>query len=287
MDIIYKLPKLKRYAHLIIGLGIIIVISSCSAAAATESPAEVAAPQAQVVLKVSGSGGTTPIVAALAPIFEAATPGYRIEPLTGSGTGGGVKGVLSGGLDVAAMGRAPKEEEAAQLEFYSFGYGSEIPVAHGDIAISDLTSAQLTAIFAGEITNWSEVGGPDQPIIVYTRRSDSTHTKMIREAFFGEASFIETAQALPGMGDMISAVEGTPGSIGYVNWPTAVAKESYLTPIAVNGLTFDASAYSAKLEIGIAYLPDREADVQPLLEWLDSEQGQSMLREFGVVSTSN
>ena len=74
-----------------------LVLSACGTAA----PTSIAQPI--VTLKVSGSGGIPAALEALKPAFEAATPGYRLETLTGTGTGGGVTGIIKGVLDMAAM----------------------------------------------------------------------------------------------------------------------------------------------------------------------------------------
>jgi ABC-type phosphate transport system substrate-binding protein len=140
-------------------------------------------------LRVSGSGGTTPILAAIADGFAADTMGYQLETLQGTGKDGGVQGIIEGVLDIAAMG------------------------------------------------------------------------------------------------DIIVAVEGTPGAIGYVNWPTAVALAANVHPLTINGMSPTDADYPATLEIGIGYLPTHEADVKPLLDWIESDAGQDSLIEFGVLVT--
>ena len=46
-------------------------------------------------------------------------------------------------------------------------------VVNKDSAVEDLTHEQITKIFTGEITNWSEVGGEDAPITVVGREAAS------------------------------------------------------------------------------------------------------------------
>ena len=272
---------MKKIIVVFIFVCLFMMLSACSGTAVSST----ASPKVMTTLRISGSGGTTPIMAALADNFSADNPDYRIETLQGTGTGGGVQGIIAGVLDVAAMGRAPNAEEAEKIEFLSLGHGAEIPFVHADVAVSELDSAQLQAIFAGEITNWAEVGGTDQPIVVYMRAEDTPHTEVLRHAFLGEIVFTESAQVMGGMGDILVAVEGTPGAIGYVNWPTAVALGTDVQPLIIDGLSPMDSNYPATLEIGIGYLLEREADVLPLLNWLSSETGQANLTEFGVLIT--
>ena len=272
--------------NIIVGVSLaLLVTTGCSSAAAETSSSTVSTSKPEVVLEASGSATTTSILAGIASAFEADTPGYRIKTLTGTGTGGGVEGMMSGALDVAAMGRAPTDEEAPHVEFVSLGWGGEAPIAHADIPITELTTEQLTAVFSGEISNWSELGGPDLPIIVYVRGDSTDHTKAVRKAVFGDTPFLETAQMMGSLGDMLTAVAGTPGSIGYANWPAVVATEAKVNAITVDGVGPNDPTYPGVLQLGIGYLPERQAEVQPLVDWLQSERGQARLAESGVIIT--
>ena len=273
-------PHMNKHIILTILIILIFIISACT----TTAEVPTTEPQQATMLTISGSGGTTPIMAAIADSFAADYPTYQIETLSGSGTGGGVQGIIEGVLDVAAMGRPPKPEEAEQIEFFSLGHGAEVPFVHADVSVSELNSKQLQAIFAGEITNWEELGGNDIPIVVFTRAEDTPHTDILRQTFLGDAVFTESARVMGGMGDILVAVEGTPGAIGYVNWPTAAALEANVTPITIDEFAPNNPEYPATLEIGIGYLPEREADVTPLIDWLSSEAGQAKLLEFGVLA---
>lgn len=227
-----------------------------------------------------------PILAAIKPAFEADTPGYRLETLVGTGTGSGVQGVIKGVLDVAAMARPPKGEEVAQgVEYVEFGQSGVAVLVHPAVGVTNLAVEQIAAIFSAQVTNWSEVGGPDQLIILYVRDEAEASTKAMREAIFGDTPFPETAQVLTSQADMQVAVAGTPGGVGYGSWPSAVANEANVRAIALDGVAPGDPAYPIFIPVGIGYLPEREADVQPLIDWLLSERGRAVLRQFDVITT--
>lgn len=118
--------------------------------ASTKSEIMPSTPEVNVVLTVSGSGSATAVLSAIQPAFEADTPGYRLNVLSGSSTGGGVKGVIEGVLDVAAMARPPKAEETAQeIAYVEIGRAGQAVIIHPDISLTNLTSAQIIAIFTG------------------------------------------------------------------------------------------------------------------------------------------
>ena len=105
-----------------------------------------------ITLTISGSGSTQRVLSAVQEAFEADVPGYHLDILSGSGTGGGVKGVTQGILDIAAMARPPKDTEmeaAPTFQYVEFGLGSVTFLAHPDTGISDLTAEQAVAIFSG------------------------------------------------------------------------------------------------------------------------------------------
>jgi len=211
-------------------------------------------------------------------------PGYTLKILPGSGTGGGVKGVLEGILDVAAMARPPKDEEAAQgIEYAEFGQSGVAVYTHAQVGVTDLTSAQVLAIFSGAITNWSEAGGKDQPLILYVRDEEDSSTQSLRDSIFGEIAFPEAAQVMTSQADMQAAVAGTPGSVGFGSWPAALAEQADVKAIALDGVAPGDSAYTLTGPVGIGYLTADKANIQPLIDWLLSEKGQAALRKFDVI----
>ena len=271
---------------IMVGLSLaLLIVTGCSSAVAESAPSGATAPQKQVVLKISGSGSVTAILKAIQPAFETNTPGYRLEVLPGSGTSEGVKGIVQGVLDVAAMARPPKDEEAAQnVEYAEFGQAGQAVIIHPDMGISNLTSAQVAAIFAGEITNWAKIGGLDRPIILYVRDEGDSSTKALRSAIVGDTPFAESvAQVITSQSDMLTAVAGTPDSLGIATWPTALAEGSKVQAVSIDGISPAKNDYTMQGPLGISYLTNRQADVQPLIDWLQSEQGRAALSELDVI----
>ncbi|MFN8453152.1 MAG: substrate-binding domain-containing protein [Anaerolineae bacterium] len=267
------------------GLLLILMLTGCLAGPPSAAPV-VSTSQASVTLRISGAGGTTIILEAVQPAFELTRPDYRLEVLAGTGTSGGVKGVMQGVLDVAAMSRPPTEEEVAQnLAYTQFGQAGQAIITHLDVGVTNLTKAQIKAIFTGRVSNWTEVGGPNLPLILYVRDEDDTSTKVLRQFVVGDTPFPETmAQVLTSQGDMLTAVAGTPGSIGIVNWPAAVAKQAKVQAVTLDGLAPNSSTYPMLSQYGLGYLDKRQAEIQPLIDWLKSESGRAALQKFQVIT---
>jgi phosphate transport system substrate-binding protein len=256
-------------------------VAGCSKPTPAATPAPV-----EVVLTVSGSGTTTSILNAVTEAFETDVPGYSLNVLPGTGTGGGVEGIVQGKLDVAAMARPPKDAEAEQgVEYVEFGQSGVAVYTHPDVGVAELTAAQLAAVFSGEITNWSGVGGADQAIILYVRDEGDSSTKALRQTAFGDTEFAGSVEVLTSQSAMQTAVAGTPSSVGFGSWPSALAAGTNVQAVALDGVEPSDPSYPLKGPIGIGYLSERQEDVQPLIDWLLSEPGQMALQEFGVINT--
>ena len=267
-----------------LGLGLMLVFSvaACTPAAPTSTPtAEV---QSAVTFTISGSGTVTNLLTALQPKFEADNPGYKLNLLSGTNTAGGVQGTLEGALDAAAMAGPAKEEDLAKgLKTFVVGRTGVAIFAHPDLEVTSLTPDQITQIFKGEITNWSEVGGKDEAIIVFVREENESATPPLRAATLGDDPFVESAAVLKSSGDMLTSIAGSPESVGYGNWIAAKTSSTKVKAIAVNDVLPDADGYPMSLEIGLGYTEANQEKIQPLLDWLVSEKGRAALAELGVI----
>ncbi|HEX2906999.1 MAG TPA: substrate-binding domain-containing protein [Phototrophicaceae bacterium] len=267
---------------LIVFLGLALLITACSSAAPTATPT---APP-QITLTISGSGSVSSLLTTLKADFEAAHPGYNLNILSGTGTGGGVKGVLDGSLTVAAMARAPKDDETAQgLQYVRIGGSAVAFIVHPEVKVTNLTQEQVRAIFFAETTNWSEVGGPDLPIVVYVRDEDESATTMLRQTFFGDTAFPESiAGVMTSASALLDAVQGTPGSIGFGTWAAIVAGKKNVSMVKLDGAAPDSPDYPVISMLGLGYLESQQAAVQPLLDWLSSTTGRGALNQLGVIT---
>lgn len=238
----------------------------------------------QQTINVSGSGTVTSVLESIKNTFETEHPEIILNILESVGTTGGVEGVANGTLDVAAMARAPRSEETEQgLEYIEFGQAGVAFIVHPDNPVQELTQAQLKAMFAGEITNWSEVGGNDSPIVLLVRDEDESATIALREVLFGDAPFPTTAAVMVSAGEMVIGIEGTPNGIGFGNLPGIRSRDSNVVPIAMDGILPSESNYAVLTPLGLGYLKSQESSVKVFVDWVQSESGQTALSEFDVI----
>lgn len=180
--------------------------------------------------------------------------------VTGGGSGTGLSSLISGTCDIAASSRNIKDKEIALAKQKGIN-PYEIKVALDGLAVvvnpqnpvSSLTVDQLAGIFSGKISNWKEVGGKDQKIVILSREVNSgTHVYFkehvlrknnpdSREEFAPQALLLSSSQAIA------DEVSGNPSAIGYYGMgyisdkqkAIAVAKDSqsqYVSPTIDNVL---------------------------------------------------
>lgn len=206
-----------------------------TAAPATEAPAEEtpAAEELSGTVNVNGSTSMGDVIAALTEGFNEINPDVQIN-YTGSGSGAGIEGVLAGTCDLGLSSRALSEDEKSQgaVENVIAKDGVAI-VINPENTVTDLTTEQIAAIYTGEITNWSEVGGPDAEIAVLGRDSASG-TRSAFEEILGIVDSCVYLNEYSSTGDVIGNVASNPNAIGYASLS---AVDDSVVAVAVNGVT--------------------------------------------------
>ena len=204
-------------------------------APATEAPAEEApaAEELSGTVNVNGSTSMADVIAALTEGFNEINPGVQIN-YTGSGSGAGIEGVLAGTCDLGLSSRALSEDEKGQGAVENIVAKDGVAVViNPENTVTELSTEQIAAIYTGEITNWSEVGGPDAEIAVLGRDSASG-TRSAFEEILGIEDACVYLNEYSSTGDVIGNVASNPNAIGYASLS---AVDDSVVAVAVNGVT--------------------------------------------------
>lgn len=138
--------------------------------------------------------------------------------VSGVGSSAGIEAVAAGTSQIGTSSRDLKDEEK--------GLGLvDTPIAFDGIAvivnpqnrIEGLTLDQLRDIFAGKITNWSEVGGADVSIDLVNRDEASGTREAFKKKVMGDVKFDRSAAVLPGTGQVRDVVSRSKGAVGYIS----------------------------------------------------------------------
>lgn len=240
--------------------------------------------------KVSLDGSTSmeKFVNALKEAMAEKYPNLTLEPqFTGSGTG--IQSVIAGTADIGDSSRALKDEEKAQgLVENIVAIDGIAVVVDKNNTVANLTKDQLVKIYTGEITNWKEVGGADQKIVVIGREA-SSGTRGAFEEILDIEEKCKYAQELNETGAVMAAVAATPGAIGYVSLDnvddTVIALQ--LDSVAPSEATVKDGSYALQRPFVMATkgeIKDQNEQVKAVFEFIDSEEGQAVIKSVGLVS---
>ena len=168
--------------------------------------------------KVATDGSTSmqKVIMSLKETFEGENSGVEVT-YNPNGSGSGIKAVQEGRCDIGLSSRALKAEEEEQgLVATTLAYDGIAVIVNPENTVEDLTVEQIAAIYKGEITNWSEVGGMDAEIVLVGREAGSG-TRSGFEEIVGVEDLCQYRQELTSTGDVITAVSQNPGAIGYAS----------------------------------------------------------------------
>ena len=220
--------------------------------------------------------------------------------VTGGGSGTGIAALINGTTDICAASR-PMMEKEKQLATEKGVHPKEFVVGKDGIAIivhpentvSTLTLRQLKRIFTGAVENWKEVGGKDQPILVFSRESSSGTYVFFQEHVLGKVDYTQAARLLPGTSALVQAVSADGGSIGYVGLGFAehgegvktvmVAVDEQSEPVLPSEETVRSGLYPIARPLYLYTKGSPSGLVKEFIDFSLSSKGQQIVKENGYV----
>ena len=216
--------------------------------------------------------------------------------VTGGGSGTGISALINGTTDICASSRAMKTAEKEKLRDRYNNSGVEIPVARDGLAVyvaatnplTEISIPDLKGIFTGKITNWKQIGGPDNNIIVYSRENSSGTYVFFKEHVLKGADYGARAQMMPGTAAVVNAVSKEKFGIGY-------GGAAYAKGIKILKVKKDATSASINPEKKTVldgtyplarplffYLRNKAAgETKSFIDWVLSPDGQGIVEKVG------
>ena len=209
-----------------IGMGVALAAAMCTGVGAQDK------------ITVDGSTTVGPIAKAFAEYYMKQHPGVNIS-VGESGSGNGAKSLINGACDVATMSRPMKNSEKASAREsgvnpieHEVALDGLSMIVHKSNPAKDLTIEQIQGIYSGKISNWKDLGGPDLPIVVISRDTNSGTYESFETLVMKGGKMAGSVQYVGSNGAIRQQVLNTPGAIGYVG----LAFTDGVKPLTVNGV---------------------------------------------------
>lgn len=282
---------LKRKQIAIFALALMTLFSACGEgeSSATDGNGEPA--QAETVeISVVGSTTVQPLAELLSEAFEAVDPSV-IVTVSGGGSSVGVKSASEQSADIGMASREIKNseiEECPQLVIHTIARDGIAIVTSMDVDVNDITIEQARGIFAGEITDWSEVGGT-AGMITFVSREEGSGTRAAFEDLVMDESLIgENAILQPSNGAVRTSVTSMPGAIAYISF--GYLDES-TQQMAIDGAlptpeNVESGAYPVVRPLNMVTYGEPQGAIADWLQFIMSEDGQAVVAAEGYLSVN-
>ncbi len=238
-------------------------------------------------VNTDGSSSMADVMSALQEAFREKEPGVTVN-YSGTGSGAGVEAALSGACDIGLSSRRLKSSEKSKgAVAYVVALDAVAVVVHPSNPVRDLTVEQLAEIFAGKISNWQALGGPDAPVAVYGREAGSGTRGAFEEAV-GVVDRCVYTNVYGSTGDVIGNISANPNAIGYASLSSV---RDGVAAVAVDGVacgedTVRDGTYRLQrpfLMVASASRPLGEA-AQAFLNFAQSEEAAAYITRAGAIA---
>lgn len=245
--------------------------------------------------KIKGSDTVLPLAQKVAEQYQ--KDGNTGVVVTGGGSGVGISALIDGSTDIAMASRPMKFDEKLKLQQAgknpvekTIAWDALAVVVNPKNTVSQLTRQQLEDIFTGKITNWKQVGGADEKIVVYSRESSSGTYEFFKEHILKNKNYKSDILSMPATGAIIQSVSQTPGAIGYVG--VAYLNNSVKAlEVSMDGKKFVAPSYATAKDksypvvrpLYFYYLKADEKKVTPFVGYIMGSKGQAIAKEMGYI----
>ena len=268
--------------------------AAATTAAATEAATTAAAEQTTEAPKsVSGTvslAGSTSMQKLCEAMIESFSEEYPDITVTAeyTGSGAGLEAVAAGKTDIGNASRALKDsEKAAGVEENIVAIDGIAVIANKAGKVLDLTTEQLSDIYTGKITNWKDLGGDDEAIVVIGREAGSG-TRGAFEELLKIEDKCAYAQELDSTGGVLAKVAATPGSIGYVSLDVV---DDTVTALSLNGVApteenIVAGSYTLSRPFVMATKGTVDAQSDAVKTWfsyVESDAGKAVITGLGLI----
>lgn len=268
-----------------------------------ETPAGAGAPSGGSNKAITIKGSDTMVILGqrFAEEYMKNNQGVVIQ-VNGGGSGTGIAALINGTVDLAQSSRPMKAGEKENVEKNRKAQLNETPVALDALAVfvnaanpvTALSIDQLAAIYTGKVTNWSQVGGANAPIVLYGRENSSGTYEYFKEHVLSKADFAPRTQTLQGTAAVINAVSRDRNGIGYGGIayaqgvrPIGVKKDAASAGVEPTEANVANGSYPISRHLYFYWISTARPELQQFVQWVTSAEGQTLVENVGYFPLSD
>ncbi len=238
-------------------------------------------------ISLAGSTSMEKLCEALMESFMEANPGVTVTAEY-TGSGAGLESLAAGSVDIGNASRSLKDEEKSNGAVENIVAIDGIAViTDKNNTVTDISSEDLAAIYTGQISNWAEVGGEDEAIVVIGREAGSG-TRDAFEELLNVADSCQYAQELDSTGAVLATVAATEGAIGYVSLDVV---DDSITAMSIDGVASTeeeilAGNYLLQRPFVMATkgeISEQNETVQAWFDFINSDAGKNVITSVGLI----
>ncbi|MBE9178125.1 substrate-binding domain-containing protein [Oculatella sp. LEGE 06141] len=273
-------------------------LSSCNSAPPSNSvdptPAnEQVEATSQATIKIAPSSSTSTVLKLLVEAYQAQNPAAKLEFIVPSQSEGSIVAVKNNLADLAGTSHQVTPEEAnGQLQYHELAKDLLLVATHSSVTgVTNLTTAQLRAIYKGDITNWKELGGPDATIVVLDRPEDESAKRLLRQYYLDQDPTTSDAILLSKETELIQTLQDTSYAIGAFSLAYSVINQLPVNRLSLNGVAptlanFNQGDYLMVRQMGIVWNKTPSDATQAFIDFIFSPEGSQVLQKNGFVPIS-
>lgn len=238
-------------------------------------------------ISLAGSTSMEKLCEALSESFMEKYPNIAVT-VEYTGSGAGLESLAAGSIDIGNASRHLKDEEtsAGAVENVVAIDGIAV-ITDKDNEVTDVSAEDLAKIYKGEVTNWSELGGQDEAIVVIGREAGSG-TRDAFEELLDVADACQYAQELDSTGGVLAKVAATPGAIGYVSLDVVddtiqTVSLDGVAPTEENILAGDYLLSRPFVMATNGAISEQNELVQTWFDYVNSDEGKNVISSVGLI----
>jgi len=233
-----------------------------------------------VTLRVYATTATIPLLHDLTAQYSENYPGVSFELITGDylSVFDRMKADDSGYM---LTNHLPENPGEVAFPAWPIGQDGIAVIVQTGNPVDGLTTEQLRKIYLGHITNWNELGGADQEIVVLSREEGSGTRSEFERLLMGDRLTTQAAQIAPSSSAMMTSIAAISGSIGYVSMSYL---DDSVRPLAIDSVLparemVYSNTYPLRATLFVLGLTEPENEYRAFIGWIQSREGQELVAQ--------